>query len=193
MKGKVKLKRLLNMKCDPRLPKFKFGYELQKDLDSVQGILDRLDTFGNATVSDERDKIVIAKTLKKLPRNVRDKVLSEVLFIMMRAVGTTRKLVLSYWINKEDIEKKKIGDSGAIGGCIEKPIIILDFCKMRRPSTFEGTSREYRQSVIAHEIAHFILEHHNMPSEPGMERQADDQVERWRFKRAYESYNKFEE
>ena len=66
--------------------KFKYGEELENELDSIQGILDRLDTFGDATVSDERDKIVIANTLKKLPKDVRDKVLSEVLFIMMRAV-----------------------------------------------------------------------------------------------------------
>jgi hypothetical protein len=172
--------------------KFKYGEELENELDSIQGILDRLDTFGDATVSDERDKIVIANTLKKLPKDVRDKILSEVLFIMMRAVGTTRQLVFSYWISKEDIEKKKIGESGSIGGCIEKPIIMLDFCKMRRPAKFEGTSSEYRQSVIAHEIAHFILGHIDTSSDLGIERQADDQAERWGFKRAYQSYEKFE-
>jgi hypothetical protein len=36
------------------------------------------------------------------------------------------------------------------------------------------------------------LGHIDTSSDLGIERQADDQVERWGFKRAYQSYEKFE-
>jgi hypothetical protein len=180
-----------DMKPNSILNKMKYREELEKEYNSIEGILYRLDTFGDATTSDVKDKIVIAETLQELPKEVREKVLDEVLFIIMRALGTTRKLVLPCRISEKDIEEKRIGKTGIIGGCLEIPIIVLNFSVMRKPSTFEGNSKEYRKSIIAHEIAHFILGHH-VEDDPKKERKADDLIEEWGFKRAYKSYEQFE-
>lgn len=181
-----------DMKPNSILNKMKYHEELEKESNSIEGILYRLSTFGDATTSDVKDKIVIAETLQELPKEVREKVLDEVLFIIMRAVGTAGKLVLPYRIYEKDIEEKRIGKTGIIGGCLEIPIIVLNFSVMRKPSTFEGNSKEYRKSTVAHEIAHFILGHLNMADDPKKERKADDLTEEWGFKRAYKSYEQFE-
>lgn len=183
---------IVDMDRDSILKGMKLGRELEEEANSMEGILDRLGTLGDATKLDDRDKIVIAETLQKLPKRARDKILDEVLFIIMRAVGTATKLVLPYRIDEEDIEKKRIGRTG-IGGCIEQPIIILDFAKMKRPpKSFEGDHELYKRSCVAHEMAHFMLGHHNLSYDPKKERKADDLTEKWGFKRAYKSYKQFE-
>jgi hypothetical protein len=62
----------------------------------------------------------------------------------------------------------------------------------RPPKFFEGDPGEYKKSVIAHEMAHFILGYHKLSSDPEAERKADDLTEKWGFKKVYASYEKFE-
>ena len=44
---------------------------------------------------------------------------------------------------------------------------------------------EDKKSIVAHEVAHFILGHHKTGGGPEKEREADDLIEKWGFKRAY--------
>jgi predicted SprT family Zn-dependent metalloprotease len=44
------------------------------------------------------------------------------------------------------------------------------------------------QDYIAHEIAHAFLKHNSGPSNPNKEKEADDLIESWGFKRAYRTY-----
>ena len=71
----------------------KYGWELEEEENSIQDILYGVDTLGTPLVQDLKDKIVIARTLQRLPKEIRDKILSEVLFILMGAVGTACNLM----------------------------------------------------------------------------------------------------
>ena len=50
-----------------------------------------------------------------------------------------------------------------------------------------------KMDVIAHEIAHFVLGHHKLEncSNPKNEKEADDLIEKWGFKRVYKEYKQF--
>ncbi len=95
--------------------------------------------IGDATAEDDRNKILIAKILIALPEEIRNKVLSEVLFILLEVYGIAG--CLSIPVPK---------------GCknIEQPFILLNF------SLIEKQSEDCKMDFIAHEIAHFILGHH---------------------------------
>ena len=128
--------------------------------------------IGDATVEDDRNKILIAKILIALPEEIRNKVLSEVLFVLLEAYGIAG--CLSIPVPK---------------GCknIEQPFILLNF------SLIEKQSEDCKMDFIAHEIAHFILGHHkSMTYDPLAERKADDLVEKWGFNRVYNDYEQFE-
>ena len=66
-------------------------------------------------------------------------------------------------------------------------IIVLDLRRI---------SKKNRYNVIAHEIAHFLLGHHDQPEKPPREKEieADAKIVMWGFKPSYESYdfNKYE-
>jgi hypothetical protein len=47
-----------------------------------RGVIDELKVFGAETVAEQEDVYLIAKTLLKLPKEVREKVLDEVCFII---------------------------------------------------------------------------------------------------------------
>jgi len=138
--------------------------EFDKWENSIEGVLYELHTIGDATVDDQKDKILIAKTLLKLPKKIKRKVLdADILFILPRAVGTLGRLQtpLSF-----------------------QDFIILNFSHMKR-----GTEMD----CIAHEIAHFVLGHKNfVDSGSNAERKADDLTEKWGFRRAYKTYDIFE-
>ena len=128
--------------------------------------------IGDATAEDDRNKILIAKTLVALPEEIRNKVLSEVLFILLEVYGIAG--CLSIPVPK---------------GCknIEQPFILLNF------SLIEKQSEDCKMDFIVHEIAHFILGHHkSMTYDPLAERKADDLVEKWGFNRVYNDYEQFE-
>ncbi len=146
--------------------------EYQKWENSIEGILYDLQMIGDATVEDDRNKILIAKILIALPEEIRNKVLSEVLFVLLEVYGIAG--CLSIPVPK---------------GCknIEQPFILLNF------SLIEKQSENCKKDFIAHEIAHFILGHHkSMTYDPLAERKADDLVEKWGFNRVYNDYEQFE-
>jgi hypothetical protein len=152
---------------------------------SVEGILYNLSTWGDVTDKDEKDKQIVAKTLERLPKRVREKVLNEVTFVFTAShYGTLQKLRFSRFIKKEDFEK--MGDGYTF---VEETVAIyLNFSRSKKES--------FHMDTTAHEIAHFINGDADTPKRPkgyNAERAADDLTEKWGFKRAYKSYEMFED
>jgi len=155
---------------------------------SIEGILYSLSSMGDVTQEDVRNNDIIAQVLQKLPKKVREKVLEEVIFIHTTAYGTVRRLYFQKFIEETKVEKitgdKLIKSSFLVK--IPKSFIIFNFKCIRNAET--------KMNTIAHEIAHFI----RSPKDPCKtrpadieEKEADDLVEKWGFKRGYKSYKRF--
>ncbi len=159
--------------------------KIRRDMEyenSLEGILQHLRIWGEAATEDKENKVIIAETLLKLPYKTRRETLSEVVFVIVTAQGLTTKATFPIVLSKGDIKQK--GETYQT--TIEHPLIVLNF-KTRM-------SKSRKMDTIAHEIAHFILGHHENlnPTEKRKninERKADDQAEKWGFKRCYEDYS----
>ena len=155
----------------------------EKDwLDSYDGIYYQLPCL--STPSDDRDeKKIIAKTLERLPVEIREEVITEVIFIYSSWSGFVSQIFISQHLKDSEIKKDYFGDYIEI----QQPIIILNFKEMEK-------NRE--MDYIAHEIAHFILRHYSMENRnnPYNEREADNLIDKWGFKRIYKKkdYQNFE-
>lgn len=146
----------------------------EKRENSLEGIHYNLGIIGDATTDDDKDKILICKVLQRLPKDIRERVLDETLFVLMSAYGTIE--ILSFPVSPET---KEVGVS----------LIIMNFALMRN----EGRTERDLMDAVAHEIAHYILGHdHHSVLGSDNERKADDLTEKWGFKRAYDSYEEFE-
>lgn len=62
----------------------------------------------------------------------------------------------------------------------EVPVIILNFSEMEK----DRLSESRMMDTIAHEIAHFVLGH-LIAGGAEQEREADNLIEKWGFRRAY--------
>jgi hypothetical protein len=162
---------------------------------SIEGVIDELKVFGAETVAEQEDVYLIAKTLLKLPKEVREKVLDEVCFIIADEVeGTIFRMDISteVWRRLFAPLREEEGDPlvklSAFEEMLNKtdmriPFIILNFAAMR------GKSEADKMNTIAHEIAHFILGHNGYnPRERNVEKETDDLIEKWGFKRKYKNY-----
>jgi len=147
--------------------------EYKKWESSLEGILYNLGTIGVVTEEDEKDEILIAKTLQKLPKDIRERVLEEALFVLTSGYGTLHELYFPVPPKTKEIRQ---------------PLIILNFALMRN----EGKTEDDLMDTVAHEIGHHILGHHRLHNDPAGERKADDLAEKWGFKRAYYNYEQFE-
>ena len=132
------------------------------------------------------DMMIIAETLLRLPDKVMKKVLREVYFIIVpHCKGYSGVYRYSIFLKQDRVKKTPRGYRVRIA----KPLIFLNFEKMKKESKFS------RMSTVAHEISHFILDHdHNRKRgliNPIVEKEADDLTEEWGFKRAYKDYTKF--
>jgi len=155
---------------------------------SIEGILYNLSVFGAETTVDEADKILIAKTLQKIPEEVREKVLNDATFILAHGVrGTVFEVHLTPLfitkLRKEiDLSNKdrlvKLSDIENLD--VKMAFILLNF------SAMENEPEDVKMSTIAHEIAHFILGHHKpYTKKQKAEKEADDLIVKWGFKRVY--------
>jgi len=163
---------------------------------SIEGIWYNLDGLIIGDVDGtERERTLIAKTLLKIPKEAREKVLDDrVHFIIMSgAHGVSSDLSLSLSESEMEERKKSIetdeGKSITYHAPYHIPLIILNFDAMR------GKTDSYKMDIIAHEIAHSILEEGGYTTDRYAERKADDLVEKWGFKRTYneEQLKEFEE
>ena len=125
--------------------------------DTEEYFLKNIKTRHSKICNDERMKKLIVKTLFRLPKDVRKKVLREVYFIYSSCPGVSTAIDIKYFVG---------------------PMIILNFQKIRKKK---------RMDIITHEIAHFILNHYGNEkiSKENKERDADNLTEKWGFKKAY--------
>ena len=137
---------------------------------SIEGVRYNLWVCGVRSNSDEENALIIAKTLLKLPRKVREKVLDQVCFII---AGEAQGTVFKFQFN----EPQPIGKTLFF--------ILLNFAEMKQDS------EDDKMRTVAHEIAHFILGHDAL-IDSGGEKEADDLIEKWGFKRIYQSYGRFD-
>lgn len=119
------------------------------------------------TEIDLKNKFIIAKTISVLPEKVQVRVIDEVVFIGLEGGSGQYEQVLL----------KSTKKNGLI------PIIFLDFSGMK------SSSENYKMTVIAHEIAHFILGHEASDGGTKIEKATDNLCEEWGFGRAYKSYD----
>lgn len=116
----------------------------------------------------EKTMLLVGKVISQLPDDIQEKVLSEITFIVLDGVyGQYERL----FIPMPEVKKDKHG--------LYLPAIFLNMEGLKR------RSEEYKKTVIAHEIAHFILNHHNAGDDLSKEKQADDLCESWGFGRGY--------
>lgn len=173
--------------------KIKEEEERENSIDGIWYILDGL-IIGDVD-GTERERALIAKTLLKIPKEAREKVLDDrVRFIIMSgAYGVSSDLSLS--LSEPEIEERKKsieideGKSITYHDPFHVPLIILNFDAMREKTD------SYKRDTIAHEIAHFILGEGGYTTDRYAERKADDLVEKWGFNRTYneEQLKEFEE
>lgn len=160
----------------------------QKEFDnwrnSIEGVLYNLSIGGNTMVDDRKYELIIAKTLLKLPKKVRNKILDESHFIITGGTLGTTGMIRKTAIIKTYPEKEIALPTATV----EIRLIILNFSAMETGKMSESSMMD----VVAHEIAHLILKHYGSSSDPKGERKTDDLVEKWGFKRAYKSYECFE-
>jgi hypothetical protein len=151
----------------------------EKWVSSLKEIWDNLNIFGAEAVEDKRYEALIAKTIQRLPKDVGERVLKEVNFIVAGGVdGTGFSMNILNAVIEEDPSIKL---STTRKADLKAHFILLNFANMREES------EEEIMSTIAHEIAHFILGHFDdhCKSREDKEKEADDLIEKWGFKRAY--------
>jgi hypothetical protein len=150
----------------------------------------RMSVFGAETDKDQEDVVLIAETLLKLPEDVRERVLDEATFIVadnvagtvfsMYVEGHIRAKLLSIGIITSKNFDPLIKLSTIAKIALRLRFILLNFAEMKKMSKFN------QMSVIAHEIAHFIQDGDSYNTrEIDAEKEADDLVEKWSFKRSY--------
>jgi hypothetical protein len=165
----------------------------EKWRDSLEDVLYDLRVFGAEAQEDERYEILIAKTVQRLPRDVRERVLGKVNFIVAGGVNGTGfslnvlndvvEALTSTGELKLDGKDPSVKLSTIERTNLNIPFILLNFANMR------GMPEEEVMSVIAHEIAHFILGHFEDYHKPweNREKEADNLIEKWGFRGVWRS------
>ena len=128
-----------------------------------------------------RALMIIVKTIQELPRSVSDKVLEDAIFITM--CGSYGASLAQYVELRKEAQLLKLPKDRKYVK-IEVDPILLNFALMEKDEFEE----EKMRSIIAHEIAHFYLEHHKTSVNPRAvkEKEADDLIEKWGFARTYD-------
>ncbi len=79
---------------------------------SIEGIMYRLDIVGDENIKDDRYRVLISKTLQNMPKDEREKVISEIVFCIFNDYGKIISLPIQ-------ITKRN-----------KQPIIVLNFALM---------------------------------------------------------------
>ncbi len=161
----------------------------QKDFEkwenSFEGVSYNLTYFDGGTREDDKNNAVIVETLLRLPKKVREKVLDEVIFIHTMVRGTVAEFHFTTRVEDKDIEKVSMfNKEKRYFAKIVQPYILLNFKHVKNSK---------KMDLVAHEIAHIILDHHKLDNRSSSEgeKAADDLAEKWGFKRSYKSYSQF--
>ena len=151
-----------------------------EDFEAIKKIWDRINIWDDGI---ER-RAFIAETLLRIPESAKEKVLKDAVFVTMSGTYGAFLIGVPSELKSEDQLIK--GSDGLTHVKIEVPLIFLNFALMEK----DGVDEEERRSNVAHEIAHFILGH-KFSGGREKEKEADDLIEKWGFKRAYQSYERF--
>jgi hypothetical protein len=162
-----------------------------EDWEALEKILYDLSILGDGARGEhtplDQDRRIIGETLLRIPESIREKVVEEATFITIGgACGCVLPMTFSEVKSEEQLNRW--GD-GQVRVEIEVLLILINFAEMEK----EEMDEEGMRTTVAHEIAHFILEHHKSSSgsSPEVEKEADDLIAEWGFKRAYQSYECF--
>ena len=160
-----------------------------EDWEAIKKIWDRIyiwdDGARGVQTPPGQDRMIIAETLLRIPESVREKVMKETHFITIGgACGCILPMTFSEVKSEEQLNR---WGEGQVRVEIEVLLILINFAEMEK----EEMDEEGMRTTVAHEIAHFILEHHKNGGGPEKEKEADDLIEKWGFKRAYQSYERF--
>lgn len=141
---------------------------------SIDGIVYDLNIVGNMYADNEDYGILIAETLQKIPTKIRKNILDTAVFVTDENYGCVYSIPIT---NPKD------------GKSFKQPIILLNFIAM------EQISKGIKMDVIAHEIAHFVLEHYkyhpkSLEEHLKQEKEADDLIVQWGFNRSNEEVYK---
>ena len=127
-----------------------------------------------------RAQMIIVNTIQELPRHVTDEVLVGAIFVTL--CGSYGASLTQYIELRKEAQLLELPKDRKYVK-IEVDSILLNFALMEKDELEE----EKMRSIIAHEIAHFYLEHHQTSVIPRAvkEKEADDLIEKWGFARAY--------
>lgn len=155
-----------------------------EDGEAIIKIIEKLKVWDDGIEDRLKSRRIIAETLLRIPESVREKVLEDAIFIIMSgAFGASLLGVVSDDKREDQLFKTS---NGRVWVKIEVQLILLNFGLMEK----EGVEEEEMSSIVAHEIAHFTLEH-NKISIASKEEEADNLIVNWGFKRAYHNYERF--
>jgi len=130
----------------------------------LEEMLYNLNIVGDIIEEDSRYKLIIAKTIMKLPKDVKEKALNCIYIITTKDVlGYTHEFTFQQTANET----------------IKKRVVVLNFSEMN------SEPEDYIMSVVAHEIAHIILGDIGGSSDVQAEEKADKLIEKWSFKKVY--------
>jgi len=135
---------------------------------SLEGIWENLNWHADPSIVTERYKKIVCKTLQKIPKETRDKILEKTLFLTDTGWGCVHELCFPVPLKAE---------------IIKQTVVTFNFSNMEH----EKISEESMMDVIAHECAHVILGHHTMEKHSNgfNEREADNLSKKWGFKGTY--------
>ena len=163
-----------------------------ENLEAIIKINDRLTVWDDGEDARDSARSIIAETLQKIPKLDRDKVLKDVIFIIMSGACGAHLMGLvedkrEYQLIKSPDGQGWVEDAQVLVE-IKVPLILLNFALMEK----EGVDEEKMRTTVAHKIAHFILRHHIIiKPRAHAEKEADDLIVKWGFKRAYQNYERF--
>jgi len=142
----------------------------------------QLNIFGDETVEDLKYRRLIIEVLAQIPEEAREKALEEGIFII---AGNTTGASIPFYpfpCTDESELRKLVKEAESLEHFLKRRLIILNFALMEKA----GYTEDEMKAVIAHEVAHLVLDHPaGAPVEEAekKEREADDLAEKWGFQR----------
>lgn len=129
----------------------------------------------------EHARKILVDTLQKIPKPVVNKVLEDLIFVIMSGAYGACSFQHTSERRKKGSPLNITRDRELV--VMDVHVILLNFALMER----DGFDEEKMRSTVAHEIAHFNLKHHiiSVHLRADKEKEADDLIEKWGFKRVY--------
>jgi len=129
---------------------------------------------------------IIVQTLMRCPKDVTIKALYGLFFISIGDELKGQQFDIYPIRRLDDCDSYKIERLDNGGTYLDKHVTLRYSCVLLNFSILKYFPRSRQMDTVAHEIAHFILDNIGGSSKPGNgEKETDDLIEKWGFKRAY--------